>query len=121
MGAWERAAAREEGRVTVGTLQATTGESLNSFVSRLVVDTKGTRESITAPPVTGAVAAAAPVRAAHDSKVCSVLLPIYAASDAQKSDVYKGYDKVTVSPAHQACLPKWNVSEEKLAKYKPMY
>ena len=56
---------------------------------------------------------------AHKSKVSSVLLPIYPASVAQKEDVYKGYDKVTHSPTHAWGLPKWQVSEETKAKYRP--
>ena len=54
----------------------------------------------------------------HKPKVSSVLLPIYAASDAQRSDVYKGYDKVTKSGAHEWGLPRWNVSEEAKAKFR---
>lgn len=54
----------------------------------------------------------------HQSKVCSVLLPIYAASGAQKDDIYKGYDKVTTSPTHLKTLPKWNVTEERKNKYR---
>ena len=54
----------------------------------------------------------------HKSKVCSVLLPIYAASVEQKADTFMGYDKVTTSPVHKASLPRWNVSEEKKNKYR---
>ena len=54
----------------------------------------------------------------HASKVSSVLLPIYAASDAQREDVFKGYDKVTKSSTHKWGLPAWNVSEETKAKFR---
>ena len=55
--------------------------------------------------------------APHKAKVCSVLLPIYSASDAQSKEVFKGYDKITTSPSHKWQLPRWNVSPEKVAKY----
>ena len=57
----------------------------------------------------------------HESKVCSVLLPIYAASKAQKHDVYKGYDKITNSPTHKWSLPSWKEKpgmQEKVDKYR---
>ena len=54
----------------------------------------------------------------HKASVCSVLLPLYPASDAQKHDVYKGYDKITTSPTHKATLPRWNIPQEKIDKYR---
>ena len=40
--------------------------------------------------------------ALHPQKVCSVLLPIYAASDYQRDDAFKGYDVAakTANPIH---------------------
>ena len=58
-----------------------------------------------------------PEKKTHGAKVCSVLLPLYPASDYQSADSFKGYDKVTTSPYHLT-LPKWNVSPEKVAKYR---
>ena len=53
----------------------------------------------------------------HAPKVCSVLLPLYAASDYQSLDQFKGYDKVTKSPDHLT-LPKWNIPHDKVQKYR---
>ena len=53
----------------------------------------------------------------HKPKVCSVLLPLYAASDYQSKDAFKGYDKITISPDHGR-LPKWPISAERIAQYR---
>lgn len=54
----------------------------------------------------------------HKPKVCSVLLPIYAASDYQSKDAFKGYDKITVFQGNHGRLPKWPISDERIAKFR---
>jgi hypothetical protein len=104
--------------MTVGTLQSTSGISLTGYTMRLIEDVEKVRYSIQPPTAAAQKAAAASTSEPHVSKVCSALLPIYPACDAQKDDVYKGYDKITTSPTHQLTLPAWNVSAEKCAKYR---
>ena len=94
--------AARDATMTVGTTQANTGESLAEFTDRLVTDALAARTRITAPSG-GAEQVSDTKNTPHDAKVSSVLLPIYRASEAQKSDVYKGYDKITTSPTHVWC------------------
>ena len=51
----------------------------------------------------------------HEAKVCSVLLPIYAANADQRADVYLGYDKIAHNPAH-GVLPRWKDNPTLVAK-----
>ena len=56
----------------------------------------------------------------HQAKVCSVLLPLYPAVDYQTKDQFKGYDKCGAAPIRnqEKFLPKWNISPERVAKYR---